>query len=319
MKILCIICHDLLIPTEDIFFTHCGHVFHHRCLSQWFERSKTCPQCRARTAEDRIHKAHFTVSNTEDNEDNLQGRIDSLKFQVLLNERNIKHYISKNAVLEKQNAGLRLEVRKVESEIRQKNSNIYALKDEIRYFKEKHQEYEVLKKELSEKKREVKQFRDIYKTLSTSTLDDMQDIIRETTDRNTLMNYIFVMKKIMSKKTRTINYLQGQLLRHRGSLEEERSKKVDFEVRSAHYKRQNLILQHRVNELEKLFLLNTIQNYVTESNSRKKFYEKFLIRVKANTYIQVINLILESAVMEFSFGINTNFVFCYICTSVLST
>ncbi|XP_011692834.1 PREDICTED: E3 ubiquitin-protein ligase TRAIP-like isoform X2 [Wasmannia auropunctata] len=229
MKILCIICHDLLIPTEDIFFTHCGHVFHHRCLSQWFERSKTCPQCRARTAEDRIHKAHFTVSNTEDNEDNLQGRIDSLKFQVLLNERNIKHYISKNAVLEKQNAGLRLEVRKVESEIRQKNSNIYALKDEIRYFKEKHQEYEVLKKELSEKKREVKQFRDIYKTLSTSTLDDMQDIIRETTDRNTLMNYIFVMKKIMSKKTRTINYLQGQLLRHRGSLEEERSKKVDFE------------------------------------------------------------------------------------------
>jgi len=26
---------------------HCGHEFHHRCIQRWFERSRTCPVCRA--------------------------------------------------------------------------------------------------------------------------------------------------------------------------------------------------------------------------------------------------------------------------------
>lgn len=80
----------------------------------------------------------------------MQGRIDSLKFQILLNEKNIKHYTSKNAILEKQNAGLRQEVRKVESEINQKT--IYDLKEQIKYFKEKSLQYE---KKLSQREREM--------------------------------------------------------------------------------------------------------------------------------------------------------------------
>ncbi|XP_011692816.1 PREDICTED: E3 ubiquitin-protein ligase TRAIP-like [Wasmannia auropunctata] len=215
MKIFCTICHDLLAPTEDIFFTHCGHVFHHRCLFQWFERSETCPQCRARTTIDRIHKANLPVSNIK-NENNFK------KCQVLLNESMIKYYISKNAVLEQQNASLRLKVQKMESEIRQKNSTIYALLEEDSYFRNEHQKYIVQKKELSAKEREVKQFRDVYKALSASTFKDVQDIFRETTDRNTLIKYIFIMKKIMSKKMKTIS--QSQLSRHHGSLEKEQSK-----------------------------------------------------------------------------------------------
>ncbi|KYQ48438.1 TRAF-interacting protein [Trachymyrmex zeteki] len=167
MKILCVICQDQLLLAKDIFFTRCGHVFHHHCLLQWLERSKTCPQCRDGVTVEKIHKAHFTVSSTDIAADNanadnltLQGRIDSLKFQILLSEKNIKHYTSKNTVLEKQNAGLRQEVRKVESEMRQKNSTIYALKEQINYFKEKYQECDVLKKQLSQKEREVEQFQE---------------------------------------------------------------------------------------------------------------------------------------------------------------
>lgn len=96
-----------------------------------------------------------------DNADSsLQGRIDSLKFQILLNEKNVKYYKSKNATLEKQNAGLRQEVRKVESEISKKNSTIYALKEQIRYFEKKCLGYEAMKKKLSQKEREVEHFRE---------------------------------------------------------------------------------------------------------------------------------------------------------------
>ncbi|XP_011692813.1 PREDICTED: E3 ubiquitin-protein ligase TRAIP-like [Wasmannia auropunctata] len=191
MKIFCTICHDLLAPTEDIFFTHCGHVFHHRCLFQWFERSEICPQCCARTTKNRIYKAYFTVSN---NEDNLQERINGLKLQDLLNERNIRHYTSKNAVLKKQNADLRLQVRLVENKIRCKNSIICHTKNRIRNLNKVLQEYEVLKKKLSEKKREVKQFREIYKTPSVFTFKDLRDILR-THDRNSIIHHFFHLKE----------------------------------------------------------------------------------------------------------------------------
>lgn len=89
----------------------------------------------------------------------VQQKIDSLEFKVLLHEKNMSHYISKNETLEKQNAGLRQEVRKVESEINQKNSVIYNLKEEIRQYKEKFKEYEKLKHKLSYKEKEVDKLR----------------------------------------------------------------------------------------------------------------------------------------------------------------
>ncbi|XP_018359067.1 PREDICTED: E3 ubiquitin-protein ligase TRAIP-like [Trachymyrmex cornetzi] len=264
MEILCVICQDQFSSSDDIFFTRCGHVFHHRCLLQWLEKSKTCPQCRNRVTIEKIHKAHFTVSNTEIaannvNNSTLQGKIDSLQFQILLNEKNIKYYTSKNTVLEKQNAGLRQEVRKVESEMRQKNSTIYDLKEKINYFRANYQERDVLKRKLSQKEREVEQFRDMYKTLSTGTLEDVQEMIGKTTDRNTLINYISMMKKLMLKKTEKIVNLENQLTLHQQSL--------DKDLNFALCESENLALRHRVNELEKL--LTSDQNYISRSNNRR--------------------------------------------------
>ncbi|XP_011166701.1 E3 ubiquitin-protein ligase TRAIP isoform X2 [Solenopsis invicta] len=251
MKILCVICHDLLIPSEDISFIRCGHVFHHHCLLQWLERSQTCPQCRDRATESRIHKAHFTFSNTEISTDNannssLQGKIDNLQFQILLNEKNIKHYTSKNAILEKQNAGLRQEVRKVESEINQKNSAIYALKEQIKYFKSKsHLAYDDLKKKLSQKEREMLELREV-------TL----------------------------RKTKKIENLQCLLARQRESLREERSKRLDVEVRSkATCESGNISLQLRVNELERL-LKTTLDQNCTDSSIQRKSNENSLISIQ---------------------------------------
>ncbi|XP_031640241.1 E3 ubiquitin-protein ligase TRAIP-like [Contarinia nasturtii] len=42
----CIICHNTFIETEEIASTRCGHVYHVECLNEWFQSSKSCPQCR---------------------------------------------------------------------------------------------------------------------------------------------------------------------------------------------------------------------------------------------------------------------------------
>lgn len=113
--------------------------------------------------ESRIYRVYFTFPNNETASDNadsslLQGRIDSLQFQILVKDKNIKCHLSKIVTLEKQNAGLRQEVRKVESEINQKNSAIHALNEQITYFKEKYGKYKVLAQKLSQREKELEQF-----------------------------------------------------------------------------------------------------------------------------------------------------------------
>ncbi|KAL0106728.1 hypothetical protein PUN28_015341 [Cardiocondyla obscurior] len=219
MKILCSICHDLLSSSDDIFFTRCGHVFHHRCLVQWLQRSQTCPQCRENVTEKLIHRAHFTISNadtTTDNADNssFYGQIDNLKFQILLNEKNIKYYTSKNATLEKQNSGLRHEVRKVEREISQKNSTIHALRTQLRHLKEKNLEYKILQLKFSQKQKEIKHYLSIRNTLATGTREKVHKIVGNTMDHKALYNCILFMRKIILKKTRKIKNLQAKIMSH---------------------------------------------------------------------------------------------------------
>lgn len=38
MNIICVICSDLLVPSDDVFYTPCGHIFHFACVTQWLER-----------------------------------------------------------------------------------------------------------------------------------------------------------------------------------------------------------------------------------------------------------------------------------------
>lgn len=38
MNIVCVICSDRLTPSDDVFYTPCGHIFHFACLTQWLER-----------------------------------------------------------------------------------------------------------------------------------------------------------------------------------------------------------------------------------------------------------------------------------------
>ncbi|XP_070161352.1 E3 ubiquitin-protein ligase trul-1-like isoform X2 [Polyergus mexicanus] len=240
MNILCVICHDSLQQSEKIVFSHCGHVFHFSCLSKWLQRSKTCPQCREKVTENGVYKVYFTFSNSEtglDNGDNLsfQGRIDNLQFQILMRDKNIKYHISKNATLEKQNAGLRQEVRKVESEINQKNSAIYALKEQITYFKEKYGKYKVLVQKLSKKEKEMEQFQYMRDTFSKGSLEDIRKVIEET-NHDTLVTCIYFMRK-------------------------------EFEEHLELCKSEKLSLQHRVSKLENLNTLR--QSHVRQSGNQR--------------------------------------------------
>ncbi len=42
----CSVCMDMIM-TDDLQYLPCAHVFHKACISEWFQRSTTCPLCRS--------------------------------------------------------------------------------------------------------------------------------------------------------------------------------------------------------------------------------------------------------------------------------
>ncbi|XP_065224044.1 E3 ubiquitin-protein ligase trul-1-like isoform X2 [Planococcus citri] len=67
VQISCTICQEDLFTGEDneaISSTKCGHVYHHRCLLQWMERSQTCPHCRTGLGNNGIFKLNLFIGET---------------------------------------------------------------------------------------------------------------------------------------------------------------------------------------------------------------------------------------------------------------
>ncbi|KAL2751565.1 E3 ubiquitin-protein ligase TRAIP-like [Vespula maculifrons] len=272
MNILCVICSDLLTKPDDIFYTRCGHVFHFECLTQWLERSKTCPQCREKVTHSRIHRLYVTVSNetTVESDPHTQDKLESLKFQILLKEKDINYFMSKNSTLEKQNAGLRREVRKLESETNEKNSAMYALKEQTKYFKEQLLGYDSAKKEIAQLKRKLEELRNIQMLLD-APMGDVKDIVGRDKDPATLLTYISVMKKETISNLRKIKCLKIKVK----NLQDEHARLTmtsdglprcysDNRLLQefTYYKNEKLALQARVNELEKILGIAESSNRV---------------------------------------------------------
>ncbi|TGZ48023.1 hypothetical protein DBV15_05766, partial [Temnothorax longispinosus] len=207
MSIVCVICSDLLAPSDDVFHTPCGHIFHFTCLIQWLERSKTCPQCRDRTIEQTIRRIYFNFSNSdniaEDADASLQNRIDSLILQLKLRDENLK-LTEANGKLETQTAGLKQEVRNFESEMKGKNSVILALKEQIKFYKQQCSDANNYRKENEHLKKNLQHLKNVQSRINSSRRE-VDDKIMMTSDFSKLTTHIAVLKKElkhMSNKSR---------------------------------------------------------------------------------------------------------------------
>ncbi|KAK0084470.1 hypothetical protein PV325_006985 [Microctonus aethiopoides] len=196
MNFSCCICCARLESSDDIFSTQCGHIFHFPCLTQWLERSKTCPQCREKTSSSKIHRIYFNISNETFKEDAgvLQERIDNLNFQILLRDKDVTDYKTKAEKLQSQMKSLRNEVLKLESEVEHKNSAIHALKEQAKYYKQSHEEGKKYKEQAEVLKKKLNNLNDVQ-TLLNSTNEEADELLSSTDDLNKLVTYISALKR----------------------------------------------------------------------------------------------------------------------------
>jgi TRAF-interacting protein len=90
MRIVCVICTELIVLNSRISAVHCGHIFHEDCLFKWLDSGqKTCPQCRSTaTSKTIVKKLYLTPADTQStfNSDNLTLTQASHQNENLLNE-----------------------------------------------------------------------------------------------------------------------------------------------------------------------------------------------------------------------------------------
>ncbi|XP_017880344.1 uncharacterized protein LOC108625107, partial [Ceratina calcarata] len=190
-------------------------------------RSKSCPQCREKVTEKKIHRLYFTFSSNDTTTDYqtspLQEKVDNLKFQILLKEREIEFHSSKSVTLMKQNTGLKEEVTKLEGEINKKNAAIHALNEQIKYFKEENLQCDYLKSRIAHLKSKIGELKPIQ-TLLRSPLSDVSKMIQNTKDPDILTRYISIMKKELIQSFEKCHKLQTTVKRLKAKLSKNNTK-----------------------------------------------------------------------------------------------
>ena len=114
MKVVCIICTELLVVNASISVCTCGHIFHESCLFRWIKsgaQNQTCPQCRAKQTEKTIIKRLYLTEQdmTASQANSDLGQVSAENHERLLNR--VEEY---RGLLEEQRATLTKKIKDLE-------------------------------------------------------------------------------------------------------------------------------------------------------------------------------------------------------------
>lgn len=166
-------------------------------LNYFFYRAHTCPQCRHKTTQQSIHRVYLTLANTDhigDDVGTLQSKVDNLRFQISLKDKDIKDYKEKYKTYRLQNAALRLEVSNVEGRLKSHESTVHGLRDRITFYKSKATECERLLDENQILKTKIRTLETVQ-TAVNGTREEANEAFRNESNRESLLIMCMTLKK----------------------------------------------------------------------------------------------------------------------------
>ncbi|KAF5280906.1 hypothetical protein FQR65_LT03055 [Abscondita terminalis] len=272
MNVKCLICSDSFRPHSEIYVTACGHLFHYQCLLQWFERSKTCPQCRAKATEKTIHRLFLSIEENVEAVDpfTLQDKIDRLNFNLKLKDMDIKNAQESHKIAAQQNSGLKEEVKTLEQQNRTLESTMEALKSQVVFFKTKSKELTKIQEELFTLRTKINDYKQI-KTMLEGNQEELNEMLRMNPDANSLALLVVTLKKQLMETEKSKNQLQTSVKNLRSETQLHRKK-----YRSLHEQYSNTLKEveeHKNCNRERECLKQTIeqlQNQNVQNNSSPK-------------------------------------------------
>lgn len=215
MQITCSICSDLLVEKDTVVATSCGHLFHHQCLIKWLERSKSCPQCRAKSNEKSLNRIFFNVNHNGNMEDTntLQNKLDSAEFKLLLSNNEKKKLKEEMETYQKKAELLKDEVKRLKHEVQSSETNVNTLREQFHILKRRNKELEPVLQEVENLRKQIEFFKKI-ETVVKGTSEEVDDLLNEFgsfDSINSLLTFTSVLKKEMEMTTSKKKELSNKL------------------------------------------------------------------------------------------------------------
>lgn len=248
MNLNCVICADLLSASQEVYVTLCGHIFHDGCLFQWLERSRSCPQCRAKCGRRDVHRVYFNIANLDtSNIDvaSVQQQLDDMKLQMIEKERALNKASEEIETLKAARKKCMKTVSGLERELSKQQFLMFSYNEQIKRLETDNKAIEELRKENQALKSKNNLMTTIQDVL-TSSHTEVENMLKEKQDPNTLCVLLVTLKRELRLCENKRNELRNDLkaaqkdLRNEQKLKESLQEKISY-LESANYRLEEAV------------------------------------------------------------------------------
>lgn len=185
MIVTCPICSDSFQQNSCLAGCPCGHVFHTECLLQWFERSKTCPQCRKSTNEHKVIKIYLNISEQGSQEDAAQliQKTDALTLELRTNKKELSNVTEEKKKLENELSEKVVQLCTAEDKLTSLESQNSAYRKHLKNHKKLEERLAELQKAKEKSDDEIRVYKSLQRVLEGS-VSEADDALMECTGDN---------------------------------------------------------------------------------------------------------------------------------------
>ncbi|XP_016958713.1 E3 ubiquitin-protein ligase TRAIP [Drosophila biarmipes] len=214
LNLNCVICAELFGQADEVFATVCGHMFHHSCLNQWLDRSKTCPQCRNKCTTRNIFRVYFNLANLDVSRidvGSLQEQLDNAKLSMkMIEKERSKDEQQMRNLKETQKKCLKT-IAGLEQKVQKKEFLISSYAEQISILKSDAQVVDGLRKENKSLKSQIQAMEGVSAILAAGSAD-AERLLKNEADPHVLANWVSTLKRELrqceSKKTELRNVVK---------------------------------------------------------------------------------------------------------------
>ncbi|XP_043642644.1 E3 ubiquitin-protein ligase TRAIP [Drosophila teissieri] len=214
LNLNCVICAELFGQADEVFATVCGHMFHHSCLNQWLDRSKTCPQCRNKCTTRNIFRVYFNLANLDVSRidvGSLQEQLDNAKLSMKMVEKERNKDEQQIRDLKETQKKCLKTIAGLEQKVQKKDFLISSYVEQISILKSDAHVVDGLRKENKSLKSQIQAMEGMSAILAAGSAD-ADRLLKNEADPHVLANWVSTLKRELrqceSKKTELRNVVK---------------------------------------------------------------------------------------------------------------
>ncbi|XP_062127563.1 E3 ubiquitin-protein ligase TRAIP [Drosophila sulfurigaster albostrigata] len=214
LNLNCVICAELFTQSDEVYVTTCGHMFHHTCLMQWLERSKTCPQCRNKCTNRNIIRVYFNLANLDVSRidvGSLQEQLDNANLAMKMKEQESNKIERQMKELKETQKKCLKTIAGLEKNLQKKDFVVSSYVEQINVLKSDARVVDELRKENKSLKQQINTMEGVSAIL-TAGAADADRLLKNEANPNVLANWVSTLKRELrqceTKKTELRNVLK---------------------------------------------------------------------------------------------------------------